>query len=249
MTDDAEPIAKPFRLHMAAAVVVAGLLWLADGRLWPSIAAYARDAVWLVMLASLAFGSRLLKSRPGRLLAVFLCGVFFWLAAEGIWRRVAEGGTERSIVLAGGAFALAIIAANVAWDRLPSAWRARMAVSPIARGVGACLLFIAAGGLLWVVIGAAAEGIDPWGRVRLTALFLAVSGGLVLALWRLDGWVRAFTCWAVVSLGWALLMTGLASGGSPAEVGLGGWLLAAVPPVIAGAVMLTNFRINKAYRI
>jgi hypothetical protein len=249
MTDDAEPIAKPFRLHMAATVVVAGLLWLADGRLWPSIAPYARDAFWLIMVLQLAFGSWLFKSRSGRILAVFLYGAFFWLAAEEILWRAAKDTGARSILLAGGAFVLAVIAANVAWERLPSTWRARMAVSPMVRGVGACLLFVLTGGLLWLVIGLVSEGIDPWARVRLTALFLAMGGGLVLALWRLEGWVSAFACWAVASLGWTLVMTGLASGGSPAGVGVGGWLLAAVPPVIAGAVMLANLRINKAYRI
>ena len=249
MTDDAEPIAKPFRLHLAATVVVAGLLWLADGRLWPSIAAYARDTFWLIMVLQLAFGSWLVKSRPGRILAVFLYGAFFWLAAEGMCRRAAEDSGARSIFLAGGALALAVIAASVAWDRLPSTWRARMAASPIARGVGVCLLFVLGGDLLWVVIGAVAEGIDPWARVRLTALLLAMSGGLILALWRLDGWIRDFACWAVASLTWALLMTGLVSSGSPGEIGVGGWLVAAVPPLIAGAVMLAYFRINKSYRV
>jgi hypothetical protein len=72
---------------------------------------------------------------------------------------------------------------------------------------------------------------------------------LFLALWRLEGWGRAFACWAVASLAWFLLMTSLGSSGSPAEIGVGGWLLVAVPPLIAGVVMLANFRISKRYRV
>jgi hypothetical protein len=249
MTDDAEPIAKPFRLRLAAAVVVAGLLWLADGRLWPSIATYASEAFWLVLLVQLVFGTWLAKSRSGRILAVFLYGAFFWLVAEGVCSRASESSAARSMVLAGGALALAVVAANMAWDRLPSAWRARMVTSPISRGVGGCLVFGLVGGLLWGMIGVLDEGVDTWTRIRLTALLLAMGGGLFLALWRLDGWIRAFACWAVASLTWTLLMTGLVSGGSPAEIGVGGWLLAAVPPLIAGAMMLANFRINKRYRV
>jgi peptidoglycan/LPS O-acetylase OafA/YrhL len=124
-----------------------------------------------------------------------------------------------------------------------------MAASPIARGMGVCILFVLTSGFLWVVIGVADEGIDPWARVRMTALLLAMGGGLLLALWRLEGWGRAFACWAVASLTWTLLMTGLASSGSPAEIGVGGWLLAAVPPLIAGVVMLAYFRINGTYRV
>ncbi|SFI94154.1 hypothetical protein [Caulobacter sp. UNC279MFTsu5.1] len=249
MTNDAEPIAKPYRLHIAATVIVAGLLWLADGRLWPSISAYAGDAFWLVMLLQLVLGSWLAKSRPGRILAVFLYGAFLWLAAEGICRRAAESSEERSMVLAGGALALALVAASVAWDRLPSAWRARMAASPIWRRVGGCLLFGLTGGALWGVMGAITEGDAPWTRVHLTALFLAMGGGLVLVLWRLDGWVRAFACWAVASLTWVPLMTGLGLSGSPAEIGVGGWLLAVVPPLIGGAVLLANFRISRRHRL
>ncbi len=251
MTEDAEPIAKPFRLHLAATVIVAGLLWLADGRLWPSVAAYAAGAgntFWLLILL-MVFGSRLRKSRPGRILAVLLYGAFFWLTAEGLCRRAAEDERARSILLVGGALVLAIIAANAAWERLPSTWRAGMTASPIARGLGACLLFVLTGVVLWIVVGVAAQGSGPWARVRLTALLLAMAGGLVLALWRLEGWTRAFACWAVASLTWVLLMTGLVSSGSPAEIGVGGWLVAAVPPLIGGAVMLAYVRINKAYRV
>jgi len=249
MTEDVEPIAKPFRLHLTAAVIVAGLLWLADGRLWPSIAAYARGSFWLLMLPQVAFGSWLFKSKPGRVLAVLLYGTFVWLAAEVLCSRAAEDERARSMVLAGGAFVLAVIAANWLWERLPSAWRARVAASPIARGVGACLLFVVSSGLLWFVIGLIAEGIDTWARVRLTALCLAMSGGLILALWRLEGGVRDFACWAVASLGWALLMTGMVSDGSLAGIGVGGWLVAAVPPLIGGAVLLAYVRINRAYGV
>jgi hypothetical protein len=249
MDDAAEPIAKPFRLHIAAAVIVAGFLWFADGRLWPSIAAHARDTFWLVMLLQLVFGSWLLKSRPGRVVAVFLYGAFFWLGAEGVCSRVAEGGSERSSVVAGGALVLAVIAASVAWDWSPVPWRARMVASPIVRGVGICLLFVMTIGFLWVLFGAVAEGGGPWARVRLTALFLALAGGLVLALWRLDGWGRDFACWAIASLTWALLMTGLASSGSLAEIGVGGWLLAAVPPLIGGVILTAYWRINRTYGV
>jgi hypothetical protein len=249
MTDDAEPIAKPFRFHLAATVVVAGLLWLADGRLWPSVAAYASNSFWLLLLLQTVFGSWLVKSRPGRILAVLLYGAFLWLAVETICKRAAESGGERSIVLAGGAFVLAVIAANLAWGRLPLTWRARLAASSTARGVGVCLLFVLTGGLLWGAIGALVDGVDPWARLRLTGLLLAMGGGLLLVLWRLEGWARAFASWAVAGLTWTLLMTGLASSGSPAEIGVGGWLLAVVPPLIAGAVMLTNFRISKRCQV
>ncbi|WP_165190017.1 hypothetical protein [Caulobacter soli] len=248
MTDAAEPIAKPFRLHIAATVVLAGLLWLADGRLWPSIAAHADIFFLPAMMLLWTFGSWLTKSRVRRILAVFLYGACFWLAAEGISRRAAEGGGAR-FVLAVGAVPLAAIAASVAWDWAPSAWRARMAASPIGCSVGICLLFGLAGGLLWGVTGAVAEGADTWTRVRLTAVLLAMSGGLVLALWRLEGWARNFACWAVASLTWTLFMTGMASSGSPDEIGVGGWLVAAVPPLIAGVVTLANFRISKRYRV
>lgn len=249
MTDAAEPIAKPFRLHIAAAVVFGGLLWLADGRLWPSVAAHAGEVFWLVMLLQLASGSWLVRSRLGRILAVLLYAAFFWLAAEGLCASVAEGGRERSIVLVGGALILAVIAANMIWDRLPDAWRTRMAASRISYGVGSCVLLVLGGIVVWTVTGAVAEGVGLRARIGLTTLLLAMGGGLALALWRLDGWARTFVCWAICGLTWTGIMTGLASGSPPNEIGVGGWLLAGLPPLIAGAVLLAYFRINRTYRV
>jgi hypothetical protein len=249
MTEAAEPIAKPLRFHMVAAVVVAGLLWLADGRLWPSVAGYLRDIFWLVMLLQLVTGPWLLKSRPGRLLAVLLYGGFVWVGGEVLCARAAGSSGARSLILVGGAFILVVIAANMVWDRLPHAWRARMAASRVSYGVGACVLLASGGGLIWTVIGAVDESVGAGARVGLTALFLAMASGLVLALWRLEGWVRAFACWVVVSLAWAGIMTGLAAGAEPARIGLGGWLLAVLPPMIVGAVLLAYYRISRVYRV
>jgi hypothetical protein len=253
MTDDAEPIAKPFRLHLAATVVVAGLLWLADGRLWPSVAAYGSDGLWLFLLLQMALGGWLQKSWPGRIVAVPLNGAYLWLAAEWITGAFADGGGRRSFVLIGGGLVLALIAGNVAWERFPSAWRARLAArlaaSRTARVGVFCLLSVLATGLLWYIVGAAVEGMDPRARGSLTALLLAMTGGLVLALWRLSGWLRIFTCGAIAGLVWAGLMTGLATGVDPGAIGVGGWLLAIVPPLIAAAVIMAYYRINKRYRV
>ena len=76
-----------------------------------------------------------------------------------------------------------------------------------------------------------------------------MAGGLGLALWRLDGWLRIFTAWAVVSLAWAGLMTGLATGAEPGSIGVGGWLLAIVPPLIAGAVLTAYWRTYRAHGV
>jgi hypothetical protein len=249
MTEVAEPIAKPYRVHIVAAVIVAGLLWLADGRLWPSVADRLGGFFWLVILLQFIPSSWLSKSRLGRIVATLLLGAFFWLAAEGITARAAESSGARTLILLGGGCVLAVIVANLIWERAPDAWRARMAASRITYGVGACVLLMLGGGLIWTVIGATAEGVGTAARIGLTALFLAMGGGLVLALWRLDGWVRTFACWAVVGLTWAGIMTGLATGAAPGEIGFGGWLLAAVPPLIVGAVVLAYYRISKAYRV
>ncbi|HWU14733.1 MAG TPA: hypothetical protein VN157_12070, partial [Caulobacter sp.] len=203
MTDAAEPIAKPYRLHMVAAVALGGLLWWADGRLWPTVAAHSGDLFWPVMLLQLVLGSWLAKSRLGRILAVFLYGAFFWLVAEGLCARAAESSHGRSIILVGGGLVLAVIAANLLWERLPDGWRARIATSRISYGVGSCVLLLLGGGFIWFVIGAAAEGVDLTARLGLTVLLLALGGGLVLALWRLEGRIRAFACWAVARLAWA----------------------------------------------
>lgn len=248
MTDAAEPIAKPYRIHMVAAVVLAGLLWLADGRLWPSVVAYSRDVFWLLLPLQLVLGW-LVKSRLGRIVATLLYGALFWFVGESLLARGAESGQARALILVAGACILAAIAANLAWDRLPEAWRARMAASRISYGVGSWVLLVLGGGVIWAAIGAVDPGVGAGARIALTALFLAMAGGLVLALWRLEGWARTFACWAVVGLTWAGIMTGLATGAQPAGIGLGGWLLAALPPLIVGAVLLAYYRIGRAYRL
>jgi hypothetical protein len=249
MTDAAEPIAKPYRVHMVAAVIVAGLLWLADGRLWPSVADRLGRFFWLFFLLQLVPNAWLLRSRLGRIVATLLYGGFFWIAGEGLSARAAESSGARNLILLGGACILAVIAANVIWDRAPQAWRARIAASRISYGVGSCELLVLGGGVIWTVTGAVDEGVGASGRVGLTALLLAMAGGLVLGLWRLEGWARAFACWAVVGLTWMGIMTGLATGAAPAGIGLGGWLLATLPPLIVGAVLLAYYRISKAYRV
>lgn len=250
MTDAAEPIAKPYRVHMVAAVAVAGLLWLADGRLWPSVVdRLGGSFFWLAMVLQWTLGSWLAKSRLGRVLMVFLYGAFLWLAAEGLCARAAESSGARTLILLGGGCVLAVIAANAIWDRAPQAWRARMAASRLTYGVGSCVLLALGGGFLWTLIGAVDEGVGAGARIGLTALLLAMGGGLVLALWRLEGWARTFACWAVVGLTWMGIMTGLATGAEPSGIGLGGWLLAALPPLIVGAVLLAYYRINRAYRV
>jgi hypothetical protein len=238
----------PWR-YLLGVALVAGLLWWADGRLWPSAAPYARESFWLVMIAQWVLGSWLRKSRPGRVFAVLLDGAFFWVGAQWAWGGVAHGGAKRWIVLVGGGVILALIFASVAWDRFPTAWRARLAASRIARGVGAGLIVATVIGFLWVggdVSSAGNVSQLPW---TLLAVLLAFAGGLALALWRLDGWIRAAACWAIASLAWMGLMTGLAAGISLAAIGAGGWLLALVPPLIAGAVVTAYWRINKTYRV
>ncbi|WP_029907725.1 hypothetical protein [Caulobacter sp. UNC358MFTsu5.1] len=249
MTDTAEPIAKPYRVHMVAAVIVAGLLWLADGRLWPSVADRLGGFFWLFLLLQLVPNAWLSKSRLGRVVAVLLYGAFFWIVGEGLSARAAESSGARNLFLLGGGCILAVIAANAIWDREPRAWRARMAASRITYGVGSCVLLVLGGGLIWTLIGALDPGAGASARAGLTALFLAMGGGLALALWRLEGWARTFACWTVVSLAWIGIMTGLAAGAAPSGIDLGGWLFALLPPLIVGAVLLAYYRINRAYRV
>ena len=249
MTDTPEPRKQiPWRYLLGVAVVT-GLLWWADGRLWPSTAAYASHSFWLVMMAQLALGSWLRKSRPGRVFAVLLDGVFFWVGAQWAWGGVADGGNGRWIVLVGGGLVLALIFASVAWDRFPAAWRARLAASRIARGVGACLMVATACVFLLLGMNVSSSGDEPRVPWTLLAVLLVLSGGLALALWRLDGWRRALACWAIASLAWMGLMTGLATGISLGAIGIGGWLLAIAPPLIAGAVLTAYWRINRTYRV
>ena len=253
MTDTAEPIAKPYRLHMVAAVVLGGLLWWADGRLWPTVWGWLDGgqggAFWIVLILQWVVGPWLTKSRFGRVLAVALYGVFFAFYAEIFAAGIAEGGQRRSIVLVAGALVLALIAANVVWDRLPEAWRGRLAASRISYRIGSWVLLVLGGAFIWLTIGATAEGVSVGARVGLTALFLAMSAGLILALWRLEGGIRTLVCWAICGLTWAGIMTGIAGGASPAGIGLGSWLLALLPPVIIGAVLLAYHRINRTYGV
>jgi len=249
MTNAAEPIAKPYRIHMVAAVAVAGLLWLADGRLWPSVVDRLGGSVfWLTMILQWTLGAWLAKSRLGRVLLVFVYGVFLWLAAEA-FSALPAGGGRRSLILVIGALILTVLAVNLIWERAPEAWRARIAASRISYGVGSVVLLVLGGGFIWAMIGVMAEGVGPGAQIALTALFLAMGAGLVLALWRLEGWVRTFVCWAICGLTWAGIMTGLATGAEPTGIGLGGWLLATLPPLIVGAVLLAYYRINRAYRV
>lgn len=253
MTDTAEPIAKPYRLHMVAAVALGGLLWLADGRLWPSVwerfDGLRGDVFWIVILLQWVVGPWLTRYRLGRIVAVFLYGALSWFVAEVLATGIAEGGQRRSIVLVAGALVLALIAANVVWDRLPEAWRARLAASRISYRIGSWVLLVLGGAFIWLTIGATAEGVSVGARVGLTALFLAMSAGLILALWRLEGGIRTLVCWAICGLTWAGIMTGIAGGASPAGIGLGSWLLALLPPVIVGAVLLAYHRINRTYGV
>ncbi|MBO9557384.1 MAG: hypothetical protein J7515_02210, partial [Caulobacter sp.] len=111
------------------------------------------------------------------------------------------------------------------------------------------VLLVLGGAFIWLTIGATVEGVSLGARVGLTALFLAMGAGLVLALWRLEGWTRTFVCWAICGLAWAGIMTGLAAGASPTGIDLGSWLLALLPPLIVGAVLVAYHRINWTYRV
>lgn len=233
--------------YLAAVATVTGLLWLADGRLWPSTAAYARDGFWLVMMAQLILGSWLHKSRPGRVFAALLDAVFFWVGAQWAWDGVVASGPRRWIVLVGGGLVLALIFASVAWERFPVAWRARLADSRIARALAVGAIVAMVGGFLWAAIAATSIGEAPpvaWG---LLAVLLAVAGGMALALWRLTGWRRVTGCWAILGLAWIGLMTGLATGVPSGAVKPGGWLLALVPPVIAGGVLAAYWRVERRF--
>jgi hypothetical protein len=249
MTDVPEPRTQIQWRYLLGVALVVGLLWWADGRLWPSVAPYARDSFWLMMMAQLALGSWLRKFRFGRVLAVVLDGAFLWIGAQWAWGGLVDGGKGRWAMLVGGGLMLALIFASVAWDRFPAAWRARLAASRIARGVGVCLIVATVGGFLWVWVGVTSVGDDLRVQSGLVGALLALAGGLALAAWGLDGWRRALACWAVASLTWVGLMTGLATGTGLNSVGAGGWLLALVPPLIAGAVVTAYWRINKAYRV
>ena len=249
MTDTPETRTRIRWRYLLGVAVVTGVLWWADGRLWPSTVAYARDSFWLVMMAQWILGSWLRKSRPGRVFAVLLDGVFFWIGAQWAWGGLPDGGKGRWAVLVGGGVMLALIFASVAWDRFPAAWRARLAGSRIARGVGACLMVVTVCGFLWLGMNVSSPGDEPRVPWTLLAVLLALAGGLALALWRLDGWRRILACWAVASLAWIGPMTGLATGISLDTIGTGGWLLAIVPPLIAGAVVTAYWRINKTYQV
>ncbi|KQY27665.1 hypothetical protein ASD38_17340 [Caulobacter sp. Root487D2Y] len=250
MSDAPEPRTQIQPLYPLGVVLVTGLLWWADGRLWASTAAYAHDSFWFVMMAQFVLGSWLRKSRFGQVFAVLLDGAFFWVGAQWAWGGIASGGAGRWIVLIGGGVTLALIFASVAWERFPAAWRARVAASRIARGVGICLIVATVGGFLWLEGDGSSTGNVleelPW---TVLAMLLALAGALALALWRLDGWKRVLACWVIASLAWVGLMTGLATGVPPGAVGAGGWLLAIVPPLIGGAVTTAYWRIQKTYRV
>ncbi len=248
MTDVSEPRAQIRWRYLLGVATVAGLLWWADGRLWPSTAAFAHLGYWPVMLIKMASERWAEKFRLGRAFAMIIDGVFFWLAAEWLGPGLGDG-RARPILLLGGGVVAALIVGSIVWNRLPVAWRERVVASKIARGVGAGLLVAFVGGFLWVVVGATSAGNDLRVQAGLVGVLLALAGGLALALWRLDGWRRALACWAIASLAWIGLMTGLATGISLDTIGVGGWLLAIVPPLIAGAVVTAYWRINKAYRV
>ena len=235
-------------LYPLGVVLIVGLLWWADGRLWPSTAAYVHDSFWFVMMAQLVLGSWLRKSRFGQVFAVLLDGAFFWVGAQWAWGGAASDGARRWIVLVGGGVTLALTFVSVAWERFPAAWRARVAASRVARGAGICLIVATVGGFLWLggdisSTGNVLAGL-PWTMV---AILLSLAGGLALALWWLHGWRRVLACWAIASLTWVSLMTGLATGGFLGAVGMGGWLLAIVPPLIGGGVTTAYWRIREAY--
>ena len=248
MTDVSESRTQIRWRYLLGVAVVTGLLWWADGRLWPSMAAFAHLGFWLVMLLKTASDRWAEKSRLGRVVAAIVDGIFFWLAAEWLGPGLGDG-RARPILLLGGGVVAALIVGSIVWNRLPVAWRERMVASKIARGAGAGLLVAFVGGFLWVAVGVTSVGDNLRVEVGLVGVLLALAGGLALALWRLDGWRRALACWAIASLAWIGLMTGMATGVALDMIGTGGWLLAIVPPLIAGAVVTAYWRINKAYRV
>jgi hypothetical protein len=172
-----------------------------------------------------------------------------WFAAEGFAAVFEAGGEGRAMALGTGGLILMLVGASLAWDRLPLAWRAQLAASKALRAVVVTLAALGVGGFLWFAVGALTEEISLRAHIGLTAMLLAVGGGLILALWRLEGWTRTVVCWTIASLAWVGLMTGLVTGVALGSIGVGGWLLAIVPPLIAGAVMLAYVRINRAHRV
>jgi hypothetical protein len=237
---------------LAITAGVVGFLWAADGRLWPSVARYLFDNIFLIFLVQIPLDPWLEKSRWGRIPALVLNAIVVWVATEGLAIVYAEGGERETFLWSVVGLVLAWSAGSFAWSRLSDARRerlARLAASRAVRGVAAALAFTAVGLLLWFVLGAATEVAAPQARLGLTALLLTMGGGLALALWGLVGGVRALACWAIGSLTWAGLMTGLPAGGPLARMDVGGWLLAIGPPLIVGGVVFAYWRIARAYRV
>ncbi|MBO9706802.1 MAG: hypothetical protein J7521_01205 [Caulobacter sp.] len=246
MSDIAPLAPRGRRFDLALSCALAGFLAWADGRLWPPLPDRAGDDLGLLVLLQLLIAAWAERSWLGRLPLVLVNGLVFWRAI--VWASAAMGDREsRLIVLACIAFLAAWIIGALVWRRLPVAWRERYAASKAQRVVGwgaACSLL---GALVLLMLITVLRDLGPAARCGVMGALLGTGVGLGLAMRWLNGWPRALACWAILSLAWVALMTGIAVAVSPGAVTAGDWLLAFAPPLIVGAVIAAYYRIERAH--
>jgi hypothetical protein len=248
MNDVAQSPPKILWTHLAVTCALAGFLTWADGRLWPKVQDPGSAGLWLFLGLQTLLGTWAYRFWLGRLLAALVNGVLLWRAIG--WTRSAFADPERGpIALSVAALLLACIAANFVWARMPNTWKARFPTLKVERGVGGLLLAAVVGSLISLMLITVLSDLDVAGRWGVAGATLMVAVGLALALWRLNGWPRAFACWAILSLAWIGLMTSLAVSVVSGAVASEDWLLALLPPLIVGVVMGAYWRIHRSQGI
>jgi len=237
--------------YLVGMIVVAGLLWLADGRLWsssPSPRALS-NGLWIVLCSIIV--AELLSSGWRRLswlrraIATGFCGVFLWRLCEVIATMVARGKGAVALAWLTAGLAVAMIVWGV--SRLPEAWR-RKATSVAAGGayLAALALYVPGQAILAFVGGRIGLG-ELVGRLGLFVVGVAIVGAGFLAVTRLSGWTRNLACFAIVGLTWIVGGIGLLLDAGAAS-DIGAWMLTLAPPIIAGGVLAAYWRIDVTSR-
>ena len=229
------------------AVAVGAALQVLGERLWPNLFT-CRQVGFFLFLAAL----QLLSMLParwhstwwGRAISAVTLGVWLCVGVKA-WPSMSVESRRLALLMPCG---LAIVAA-VAWgvSRLPEAWR-RKATSVAAGSIylGATSLYFPGLAVFNFLTGKIGLG-DLLGQLGLFVVGVAILGAGSLAVSRLSGWARNFTCFAIAGLVWTV-------GGAALLIDAGAasdvmsWALALVPPVIAGAVLVAYWRIDVASR-
>lgn len=245
MNDIAQPASGIRWFHLGLSCALAAFLAWADGRLWSPAPGSVADNIGLLVVVQLLVAAWAERSRLGRLPLAVVNGVLLW-QVSGWTRAMLTDGARRPMVLAFAAFLAAWVVGALVWRRLPVAWREGYAASRTQRAIGWVLASAALGGLVLLMLVTVLRDLGPVARLGVVGTLFGSGVGLALALRWSSGWRRVLVCWAILSLAWVALMTGLAVSVAPGAVSSGDWLLALAPPLIVGAVMSAYWRIDQA---